>query len=93
MGLWPTRANENPLDIRTCGHAMACPYNGRQSDFQENRRRRGISQCFENNQSEIPRFARNDSPKEVFTRVLVGAIHEPPLRLISASWGLSRSNP
>jgi hypothetical protein len=31
-------------------------------DFQESRRRRGISQCVENIQSEIPRSARNDSP-------------------------------
>ena len=33
MGLWPARANENPLDIRTYGHAMACPHNGRQSEI------------------------------------------------------------
>ena len=70
MGLWPTRANENPLDIRTYGHAMACPYNGRQSDFQESRRRQGISHCTENTQSGIPRFARNDIPNMVFTQTL-----------------------
>ena len=32
------------------------------------RRRRGISHCLEDTQSEIPRSARNDSLDEVFTQ-------------------------
>ena len=36
MGLWPTRAHENPLAMLKLRHAMACPYSGQRGcDFQE----------------------------------------------------------
>jgi len=40
------------------------------TDFQESRRRRGISLCAENTQREIPRFARNGTLNEVFTQTV-----------------------
>ena len=39
-------------------------------DFQESRKRRGISQWVENTQREIPRSARNDTENEVLTQAL-----------------------
>ncbi len=79
MGLQPTRRNENrprghpresggPSSVRNTMDSRLRGNDVLEGDFQESPRRRGISQCVENTQSEILRFARNDTPKEVFTR-------------------------
>ena len=39
-------------------------------DIPRSRKRRGISHCLENIQSEIPRLARNDSLIEILTQTL-----------------------
>jgi hypothetical protein len=47
-----------PLPCSLCENSFFMSFRG-------SRRRRGISRCLENTQSKIPRFARNDTPKEV----------------------------
>jgi len=69
MGLQPTRVNENPQVIPRTGTPWRAPTMAGKGDFQESRWRRRISQCLGNTQSEIPRCARNDSPREFSNRL------------------------
>jgi len=73
MGLWPTRVTvtlSGAKDLQFRSEANQCRFFAslRMTDFQESRRRRGISPWLEHTKSEIPRSARNDNLDEVLTQ-------------------------
>ena len=68
-GLRGRQEREQSLGLVTAGLKSLCD-NLSLRVIPRSRRRRGISHCLENTQSEIPRSARNDSLARVFTQTL-----------------------